>query len=58
MKKEIILSILMWILVAFLGNLAAIWFVRQYDAAWEARAKAAGYYDSLPDNLKNPRNLK
>lgn len=57
MKKEIILSILMWILVAFLGNLAAIWVVRQYDEAWECRAKAAGYYDSLPDNLKNPRDL-
>lgn len=58
MKKEIILSILMWVLVAFLGNLAAIWVVRQYDAAWEARAKAAGYYQSLPDNLKNPEDLK
>ena len=58
MKKEIILSVLMWILVAFVCNLAAIWFVRQYDAAWEARAKAAGYYDSLPNNLKNPRDLK
>lgn len=58
MKKEIILSILMWILVAFVGNLAAIWVARQYDAAWEGRAKAAGYYDSLPDNLKNPRDLK
>lgn len=58
MKKEIILSILMWILVAFIGNLAAIWVARQYDAAWEGRAKAAGYYESLPDNLKNPRDLK
>lgn len=58
MKKEIILSILMWVLVAFLGNLAAIWVVRQYDSAWEARAKAAGYYQSLPDNLKNPEDLK
>lgn len=58
MKKEIILSILMWLLVAFLGNLAAIWVARQYDAAWEGRAKAAGYYESLPDNLKNPEDLK
>ena len=58
MKKEIILSILMWILVAFLGNLAALWVFNQMDAAWECRAKAAGYYDSLPDNLKNPRDLK
>lgn len=56
--KDTVLAVLLWIIVAFLGNLAAIWFVRQYDAAWEGRAKAAGYYDSLPDNLKNPRDLK
>ena len=57
MKNKIIL-ILILLLAAFIGNLAAIWFVRQYDAAWEGRAKAAGYYDSLPDNLKNPRDIQ
>ena len=55
--KDTVLAVLLWILVAFLGNLAAIWVVCQYDEAWEGRAKAAGYYDSLPDNLKNPRDV-
>ena len=50
--KENILGVLLWIFVAFLGNLAAIWVFNQVDAAWECRAKAAGYYDTLPDNFK------
>lgn len=57
MKKKILL-ILMWVSLIFVANLAGYWLVLQYDAAWEGRAKAAGYYDSLPDNLKNPRDLK
>lgn len=57
MKKKILL-ILMWVLLIFVANLVGYWLARQYDAAWEGRAKAAGYYDSLPDNLKNPRDLK
>lgn len=57
MKNKIIL-ILILLLAAFIGNLAAIWLVRQYDAAWEGRAKAAGYYESLPDNLKNPKDIQ
>ena len=57
MKNKIIL-ILILLLAAFIGNLTAIWLVRQYDAAWEGRAKAAGYYDILPDNLKNPKDIQ
>ena len=57
MKNKIIL-ILILLLAAFIGNLTAIWLVRQYDTAWEGRAKAAGYYDILPDNLKNPKDIK
>lgn len=28
------------------------------DECWEQRAKAAGYYDTLPDSMKNPKDLK
>lgn len=28
------------------------------DECWENRAKAAGYYDSLPDSMKNPKDIK
>lgn len=28
------------------------------DGAWENRAKAAGYYDTLPDSMKNPKDIK
>lgn len=51
MKKPI-LGVLLWIFVAFLGNLAALWVFNQMDAAWEFRAKAAGYYDTMPDSFK------
>lgn len=50
--KETILSILLWVFVAFVGNLAALWAFNQMDDAWESRAKAAGYYETLPDNMK------
>lgn len=50
--KETILGVLLWIFVAFLGNLAAIWVFNQMDVAWEGRAKAAGYYEVLPDSMK------
>lgn len=50
--KETILGVLLWVFVAFVGNLAAIWVFNQMDAAWECRAKAAGYYDTMPDSFK------
>lgn len=56
--KDMVLAVLLWLFVAFVGNLAALWAFDVMDSAWEGRAKAAGYYDSLPDNLKNPRDLK
>lgn len=28
------------------------------DTCWENRAKAAGYYDSLPDSMKNPKDIQ
>ena len=55
MKKGMV--ILLWTLFILAANIFGYWLVLQYDAAWEGRAKAAGYYDSLPDNLKNPRDL-
>ena len=56
--KDTVLAILLWLLVAFVGNLAAIWAFNVMDSAWENRAKAAGYYDTLPNDLKNPKDVK
>lgn len=41
----------------------AIMFITSFifktmDSAWECRAKSAGYYETLPDNLKNPKDVK
>ena len=56
--KDTVLAVLLWIIVAFVGNLAALWAFDVMDSAWENRAKSAGYYDTLPDNLKNPQDVK
>lgn len=50
--KDILIGIVLWLFVAFLGNLAALWVFHQMDDAWESRAKAAGYYEVLPDSMK------
>lgn len=50
--KDTVLSVLIWFLVALAGNLAALWAFKTMDSAWENRAKAAGYYETLPENLK------
>ena len=50
--KDTILAVLIWLFVAFLGNLAALWAFNVMDSAWESRAKAAGYYETLPDSMK------
>ena len=51
-------TIVIAILVSIFFSGAAIFALHQFDLAWEARAKAAGYYDTLPDNLKNPKDIK
>lgn len=56
--KDTVLAVLIWFLVALAGNLAALWAFDVMDSAWENRAKSAGYYDTLPDNLKNPQDVK
>ena len=50
--KDTVLAILLWLFVAFVGNLAALWVFKTADSAWENRAKAAGYYESLPKSMK------
>ena len=50
--KDTVLAILLWLLVAFVGNLAALWAFNVMDSTWENRAKAAGYYDTLPQEMK------
>lgn len=50
MKK--IMTVVGLCLFAIVANLAAIWVFNQMDAAWECRAKAAGYYDTMPDSFK------
>ena len=50
--KDTVLAVLIWFFVAFVGNLAALWAFNVMDSAWENRAKAAGYYETLPDSMK------
>ena len=50
--KDTVLAVLIWLFVEFLGNLAALWAFNVMDSAWESRAKAAGYYETLPDSMK------
>ena len=45
-------KIIFWILVAIVLNAIAYVCIKQYDVAFENRAKAAGYYEVLPDNMK------
>ena len=52
--KDIAMLLLLFILMIFGVN----WVLKIADEAWENRAKAAGYYDTLPDSLKNPKDVK
>lgn len=56
--RDAVFAIVLWLFVAFVGNLAALWAFKTMDSAWECRAKSAGYYNTLPDNLKNPQDVK
>lgn len=51
-------NIFYFLLIAVIMNILGYFFFEQMDVAWENRAKAAGYYDSLPDNMKNPKDLR
>ena len=50
--KDTVLAVLILLFVSFVGNLAALWAFNVMDSAWENRAKAAGYYETLPDSMK------
>lgn len=50
--KNTVLAILLWLFAAFVGNLAALWAFNVMDSTWENRAKAAGYYSTLPQEMK------
>ena len=59
MKNKFDLATVAIVLGSFLVMWLCTWlFVKQMDESWEARAKAAGYYDTLPDSMKNPKDLR
>jgi len=59
MKKKInIKDVVLFLVIVFILNCLAYFAIKQYDAAFESRAKAAGYYEKMPDNLKNPNDIK
>lgn len=52
--KDIALLVVLFIIICIGMN----WVMKIADECWENRAKAAGYYDSLPDSMKNPKDIK
>ena len=59
MKKKInIKDVVLFFIVVFILNCLAYFAIKQYDKAFENRAKAAGYYEKLPDEMKNPNDIK
>ena len=49
---------LIWVLLFIIVGVAVHYAFKIADDSWESRAKAAGYYDTLPDNMKNPKDIK
>lgn len=45
-------DICLFILGVIVLNLMVLGFFKAADSSYENRAKAAGYYETLPDNMK------
>ena len=45
-------NIIYLILFAIILNMIGYIVIQQTDVSWENRAKNAGYYEILPDNMK------
>ena len=58
MKMERIKNVLIWVLLFIIVGVGIHYAFSIADDAWENRAKAAGYYDTLSNDLKNPKDIK
>ena len=56
MKK--IKDVLLFVLLVIIIGVGIHYAFSVADDAWENRAKAAGYYDTLSNDLKNPKDIK
>ncbi len=56
--KEKIKAVLVFVLLFAVMAVAMNYVMKVADECWENRAKAAGYYDTLPDSMKNPKDIK
>lgn len=52
--KEVLMLLALFVMVI----VGMLYMFKVADTCWENRAKAAGYYDSLPDSLKNPKDIQ
>jgi len=52
--KEVIMLLALFVMVI----VGMLYMFKVADTCWENRAKAAGYYDSLPDSMKNPKDIQ
>lgn len=52
--KEVLMLLALFVMVI----VGMIYMFKVADTCWENRAKAAGYYDSLPDSMKNPKDIQ
>lgn len=51
---KIVGAVILYVAIMFIAS----FIFKTMDSAWECRAKSAGYYETLPDNLKNPKDVK
>lgn len=51
MNKKIV-TIAVIVLAYAVAYFVSVWVFKTADSAWENRAKTAGYYNELPNNLK------
>lgn len=52
--KEVLMLLALFVMVI----VGMLYMFKVADTCWENRAKAAGYYDSLPDSMKNPKDIQ
>ena len=55
---ERIKNVLVWVLLFIIIGVGIHYAFSIADDAWENRAKAAGYYDTLSNDLKNLKDIK